>query len=374
MNRKRKPKNPNTEIMTEISSRQWDFITQENLTAKEAAEYLLNEMRPRTFQDHLKACYDGSDTEKLLANGMYQCALSAEVPEKSVKYDSIRRKVHNWMNNKNVPVSREEIFQICFSLNLNELHSDHLLKGLAGQGIHYRDSREIIYAYCLKFGYSYKNALELTSEFKHKADTHNRSLDPVTQLFKNKLRNIYSKDELITFLLDRTQNLGIYNNTAYEYFCKMLFLVSKNDLSDHDFSMKSVADLYLRMNMPLDKRTAHYTDIQKTLKKYWPSSRSIKAMKSRREDVTRKVLLLLYLVTDGSWDKEYNELDESYLNAVDFLEMHCKRMNHMLIQCGMGKIDPRNVFDYLILFSLRPEIELSISERMSKVIEEIFSR
>lgn len=367
----RKPKNPNTDVMTETSAGHWDFITQENLTVEDAVEYLLNDMKPRTFKEHLDACYTGNDIEKRLTYGMYQCTLLYNTSSRTVKYDSVRRKISNWINNKNLPSSREEIFQICFSLNLDEIRSDFLLKGLSYQGIHYRCSREIIYAYCLKHRRPYKDALKLVSDFEDKAQTHNQ-IDPVTQIFKTEFNDIHAVDHLISFLLDHTQELGAYNNTAYEYFRKMLSLLSEDTFSKHDISMKSVADLYLRMNMPVNKRSSNYTSIQKMIKKYWPDSRKIKAMKNRSEDVSRKVLLLLYLVTDGTWDMEYNELDEGYIGAADFLETHCKRMNHMLVQCGMSKIDPRNVFDYLVLYSLRPETDLSVSERMSQIIGEIF--
>lgn len=96
-------------------------------------------------------------------------------------------------------------------------------------------------------------------------------------------------------------------------------------------------------------------------------------MKSRSEDVGRKTLLLLYLVTGGVWGQEYDELDETYIQPKEFLETHCRRMNQMLTQCGMRRIDPRNVFDYLLLYCLRPEEEMFMSERMSRLAAEIFA-
>lgn len=44
----------NTEVMTEISANQWNFITSENLTAKEAVEFLKNGMKVRTFRDKIR--------------------------------------------------------------------------------------------------------------------------------------------------------------------------------------------------------------------------------------------------------------------------------------------------------------------------------
>lgn len=373
MNTDRKPINPNTEVMTAISSRQWDFITQENLSAKEAVAFLLNGMQLRTFRDNLQAYYPGDDLEERIMDGIYQCTLLYDEHPELVKKDSIRRKIRNWMNNKNLPSSREEIFQICFVLELDEFSSDLLMKRLVDQGIHYRDSREMIYAYCLKHRLGYANALRLVSDFKNRGGSEGGSSEPMTQIFKLGLQEIHAEEDLISFMLSHSQNLGSRRNTAYEYFCRMLSLLSDDDISEDEiFSMEYIADSYLRMNMPLDKKTSGYSTIQKTIKKYWPGSRSIKAMKSRSEEVNRKVLLLLYLVTGGVWENKYNELDEEYIEPAEFLEAHCKRMNHMLTECGMAKIDPRNAFDYLILFSLRPEGDSFMSDRMAEIIKEIF--
>lgn len=373
MSIEQKPTNPNTEVMTEISSRQWDFITQENLSAKEAVDFLRNGMKLRTFRDNLKAFYPGDDLAKRLTDGMYQCALLYDNHPENIKQDSVRRKVRNWMNDKNLPTDREEIFQICFILEIDEFRADHLMKRLADQGIHYRDSREMIYAYCLKHRLGYENALRLVSDFKNRGGSNGSGQEPMTQIFRMKLKGIQAEEDLISFMLDHARNLGSFHNTAYEYFCRMLSLLSgKDELDKEFFSLESIADSYLRMNMPMDKKTSGYSSIQKIIKKYWPGSRSIKAMKSRSEEVSRKVLLLLYIVTGGVWDNDYSELDETYIDPADFLESHCRRMNKMLTDCGMSKIDPRNVFDYLILFSLRPEDDSFMSDRMAEIVQEIF--
>jgi hypothetical protein len=72
------------------------------------------------------------------------------------------------------------------------------------------------------------------------------------------------------------------------------------------------------------------------------------------------------------WDEDYDELDEAYIQPKEFMETHCQRMNEMLQNCGMGVIDPRNVFDYLVLYCLRPEDKLFMSDRMALLASEIF--
>ena len=135
---------------------------------------------------------------------------------------------------------------------------------------------------------------------------------------------------------------------------------------------KYIAENYLRLNVPVDKKTSGYSNAQKIVKKYWPGARAVKSMKSRSEEVNRKTLLLLYIVTGGMADEEYDESDETYARSEEFLEFHCKKMNHMLRECGMSRIDPRNVFDYLVLYCLRPEEDLFMSDRMALLMTEIF--
>ena len=81
----------------------------------------------------------------------------------------------------------------------------------------------------------------------------------------------------------------------------------------------------------------------------------------------------MYLVTGGVWEGEYDELDESYITSREFMETHVRRMNKMLKDCGMCRIDPRNVFDYLVLYCLRPEDDLFMSDRMALLAGEIFN-
>ena len=138
------------------------------------------------------------------------------------------------------------------------------------------------------------------------------------------------------------------------------------------YSMEYIAENYLRLNMPLNKKTTGYSNAQKIVKKYWPGTRSIKAMKARTEDVNRKTLLLLYIATGGIWEENYQEIDETYVSPDEFLEAHCKRMNHMLEACGMSPMDSRNMFDYLVLYCLRPEHTVFMSERMEELLAELF--
>lgn len=358
--------NDSAQVLTEVSARQWDFVTQENLSAQEAVAFLLDGMQVRTFRDILCLVCGRDDLEKGLAEGL--CALAGE----HVQPDSIRRKVRNWMNGKTLPTEREDVFQICFALELNQEQANRMLTLLTEQGIHYRNAREVVYAYCLRYGLSYGYACRLADQLAREK-TAQDIREPVTQIIRQEFQSVQAEEDLFSFLLRHQEHLGTYHNTAYAYFCKMLTLLTGESLDGEAcYSMEYVAEVYLRLNVPQEKKTGAYSDIQKMVKKYWPGVRSIKAMKSRSEDVSRKTLLLLYLVTGGVWDQDYDELDEAYIPPKEFLETHCKRMNRMLMNCGMRRMDPRNVFDYLVLYCLRPEDEVFMSDRMAALAAEIF--
>lgn len=355
-----------TENLTEVSAKQWDYITQDNLTAQEAVAFLYSGMQTRTFRDVLRQVCGDEEQGARLIEGF--CAINPDAQP-----DSIRRKVQNWMGGKALPTQREDVFQICFVLGLDLEQSDRMLGLLTDQGIHYRNVGEMIYAYCLRFGLPYAYACQLQQQFEKRPETDGHPY-PVTRVIQQEFRSVQAEEDLFSFIARHRDKLGTHHNTAYTYFCKMLALLTGEALEgEQTYSMEYVAEEYLRLNVPKDKKTARYTDVQKLVKKYWPSPRSIKAMKSRTEDIGRKTLLLMYLVTGGIWEQEYDELDESYIQPKEFLEIHCHRMNRMLMECGMRRIDPRSVFDFLLLYCLRPEEEICMSQRMSNLAAELFA-
>ena len=117
-----------TENLTEVSAKQWDYITQENLTAREAVAFLYSGMQTRTFRDVLRqVCPDAEQSDRL-TEGL--CAINPDAQP-----DSIRRKVQNWMGGKALPTQREDVFQICFALGLDLEQSDRMLGLLTGEAL-----------------------------------------------------------------------------------------------------------------------------------------------------------------------------------------------------------------------------------------------
>lgn len=353
-----------TEKLTEISARQWQYVTQENLSAREAVAFLRSGMQVRSFRDVLRQVCGTDQVEQQLTLAL--CQLSDAQP------DSVRRKVWNWMNGRTLPTEREEVLRICFALELPLEQADRMLTLLTDQGIHYRNLWEVVCAHCLRQGLPYGEAKRLMEQLRP-SGSRERGY-PATQAIRQDFQSVRGEEDLFSFVARHRESLGTHHNTAYRYFCTMLALLTGEALEgEQTYSMEYVADEYLRLNVPKEKKTGRYTDVQKLVKKNWPSPRSIKAMKSRAEDVDRKTLLLLYLVTEGTWGDEYDELDEAYIQPEEILVAHCHRMNKMLMECGMRRIDPRSVFDYLLLYCLLPEDDMAMSQRMSALAAELFA-
>jgi hypothetical protein len=340
---------------TEISRKQFDFLLRDDVTAEEAVAYLKTDFTIRKFSDVLKRVYTGDDIEQRLTE----------------EFGS-RKNVQNWTRNRNLPTNREQVFRIAFALELTEYEADELLSYVFGDGIHYRNERELLFAFALKNHQTYAAAvssLELLQERKNVPDTENVL---TTQNLRLAFENLPPEADYMQFMMDHQSSFGTLHNTAYRYFMNMLSFLEDIDESGQVYSTEYICDSYLRMGVPTGRQLSDYDTIQKIVKKYWPGVRSIKAMKSRREDVSRKTLILLYLVTGGIREQAYNEEDEDYISAEKLLLGNLARIDQMLTECGMRNIDPSNPFDFLVLYCLKTENEDSMSERMEEALAILF--
>ena len=76
------------------------------------------------------------------------------------------------------------------------------------------------------------------------------------------------------------------------------------DLKEKKYSMEEILTEYIRMKVPETKRVGGYSALQRLVKKYWPNESSLINMRRRKEDVSRKAMILLYLVTEALEEAE----------------------------------------------------------------------
>lgn len=341
-------------------------------SAEDVYCHLTNDIKVRTFPEILGAFYSGPDLKENLVSGLCEIEDAAR--------ESIARKVRDWLKCKYAPSEREELIKLCFVLKLDETKSGAFLSLTSEEGtFHLRNPRELVFAYCLRTCKSFPHAIQMISGLGS-ADRGRNKQDSLvfTNITADSFRNVYDDETFNKFYAENYDSFGELHNTAYARFLYFLNLLVQPKPGYHNkedkYSDESVVDKYLRMNLPLDKKTSKYSVLQKTIRKYWPNITSITKMRSREEDVTRRVLLLLYLITEGGITDEDSDayiLDEDLTDEERFVE-HYWRLNSMLNDCGMGKIDPRNIFDWLILYCLKSSDEEAMSERMQAVLNIIF--
>lgn len=164
------------------------------------------------------------------------------------------------------------------------------------------------------------------------------------------------------------------------------------EIEDYDnnsevYALDRIAQTYFRMNVPIGKKTGNYSYLQKAIKKNWPGATELKKMKSRKIDVSRKALLLLFLITeDFLFSEDLQHSDRSDEDAAwflleedesprDQLEIVLSKVNLFLETYGMNQLDPGNPFDCLVLYSLAAEYGTEfLSDKFSSALEELFSR
>lgn len=360
--------------LTARSAAEYDLLRSGQMTPSMAAEYLREgRIIPRGFAEVLRELYPLPDLQIRL-----QEAFLAVSPEANP--ESTARKLRNWLSGQSTPASREDIFQIAFALGLSEAGAGTLLGLCTGYGIHYRDGREVVYAWFLRNGRSYQEARDffrtlppvpLPEDIPPNLRSH------VTQELQADFQRVHSLPDLRACYLANLEQLGALHTRAYSYFEKYLNLLirpssSWGEVQEPDYSIEAVMDQYLSLHMPAGRSRRNYSVVQKLIKHNWPNATLLKNIRLHREDVPRKLLLLLYVITENGLDDAYSELDEEYLTAQDRLEDHWWSLNAILSDCGMPPLDPRNAADWLVLYAVTA-VEEPMSQRMEQVIELMFS-
>ena len=356
---------------TQLSYEEFNHIKNNGMSDREVFLHITDGLNIRTFSETLLSLSGGRKLSEELTARL--CEYSPEV-----KPDSIARKVRDWYGGKYEPSEREDFFRICFALGLGETEADAFLSIASDGGFHLRNPRELALAYSLRTGKSYPEAIELFGRLKPLPPGAG-SGSALTKSVASAFGEVYDDESFFKFYEESYDDLGILHNTAYLRFTEFLDLLIMPETplysqQDGAYSTERVVEEYLRMNVPLDKNTSGYTILQKTIKKFWPNTTNIIRMKNRSVDVSRRALLLLYLVTEGAVRDENDEylLDED-LTAAERFEEHYWRLDSMLVDCGMSLLDPRNVFDWLVLYSLKTDEDDAMSERLQAVLNRIFN-
>lgn len=361
--------------LTTLSELEYNRLSSQEMTPAMAAEYLWSgRIVLRTFHDTLREFYPAPDLITRLT-----AAFQADAREG--KPDSTAKNVRNWAAGRSQPTSREDIFHIAFALSLSEQQAGYLLGLCTDYAIHYRDGREAVYAWFLRTGRSYAEARDFFESLppapRPDSPPDNAGAH-LTRDLQNEFLRMQTLDDLRACYLRNLESFGTLHLRAYTYFCKYLKQLvrpaSPAGVWEPDYSMEAVMNQYLSLKMPSGRDRGGYSAVQKLIKRNWPNATALKNIRLHKEDVPRKLLLLLYVVTENAVDGEYREIDEDYISPQERLEDHWYCLNAILSDCGMPLMDPRNATDWLVLYAITAEgQDQAMSERMEQVIETLYA-
>lgn len=224
----------------------------------------------------------------------------------------------------------------------------------------------------------------------------NEDPDFFASRMRDEFAGVRTREDLKAFFRENSADLGRLHESAYEKFWELLIrlqepeILLEDELDISSFSLKDVSDLYFRMHVPRQKNIKNYTYLQKMIKKNWPDYSELQRMKSRIADVSRKVILLLFLIT-GDFLEEEETLDEGknvtgqYSDAVesamdededtpeDRLEVMIRKIDWLLEKYGMNQLDPGSPFDCLLLYALAAQCDDDFfSDEFERALEVLF--
>lgn len=356
--------------LTQTSKVEYDRLFDREMTPAMAARYLREErIVLRTFGDALRQVYPGADLQQRLNRTFLTPGQSQE---------TVSRRVRSWLSGQSKPTRREDVWRIAFCLGLSEPQANFLLGQTTDYGIHYRDGQDVVFAWFLRTGRSFDQAAAFYAGLPH--PPHLESVPPndsphLTHEVQSEFLRVRTPEELRECYLWQLNNFGLLHLRAYNYFRRYLDQLihpapAWGPREEPDYSMEAVMRLYLSLRMPSGRDRSEYNVVQKLIKQNWPNTTALKNIYNRKADVPRKLLLLLYVITENLLDdgEDYVEADSLQARVAD----HWTALNAILTDCGMPRLDPRNATDWLVLYAIAAEDE-PMSQRMEEVIGHMFA-
>ena len=392
--------------MTQLSQLAFSEATTELHSVEDAVNFLKKELVTRNIRSILEKFSKGRDMktiQKILVDG-----LVANRPD--MKRSAVERRIRGWVDSKSPhTLKKQDAIEVAFHLQLTGKEADEFLALISEEKLHWRDVEEIVYGYGLEHHLSYgecrkilnrngiQAVLQKVSDYKTVEEIGE---DGYTEFVKRDVERLDTVEELETYLQENYERLGHFHNTAYDIFREMLErlmnpaseveelhlfdeVVEKETYTVRDIvkdllyqepvlaaKQKAVKSKKEVKKGQLSKEQQYTLDIiQKKIADSWPDEVSISKMKNRRMDVTRKVLILLFLVTDGDYQEED---EESEWSAEEVFEDVIARLDDMLFFCGYSALDPRNPFDWLVIYCIYVEDLLDIDPKMQAVLNEVY--
>lgn len=374
--------NPDQHSMTELMFR--DAVSGA-LTLEEARKKLHTDAYLRTAAETLaKYCGVPPEDSARLRKKVTELLLESDP---AAKKDSVDRKVRTWINDRILFISRKSALQIAFALHLPVKDTEEMLWRLCGEGFHWRNPEDIVWTFALDRSMSYTEACALSSRMApvyKLPENLPADQEIMTETIRLQVARLQTEAELEAFLKEFAPRLGSLHNTAYRLFTDFMELLKSPEMDDllpgeKSMTAGEIVTTYLynhlipRMKKENGTRQAGEAAlkdaIQRDIQQNWPDEYALARMSTRETDVTRKVLILLFLACDGG-ETSYGEYSDE--ETEDLFEDTYARLSSMLADCGFAPLDSRIPFDWMVLYCLVADDMTDIDENILNFLTEIF--
>ena len=411
------PKERKGKEMTKLSKLAFSEATVKMNSVEDAVAFLEKNLVTRNVRSILEKFSNGKDQKTLQRNLVDGLLMN----HPDMKKDSVERRVRGWLDPNSLhTLKKEDAIEIAFILQLGMEEADEFVALISEEKLHWRSVDEIVFIFGLTHGLSYRECAaflnqseiqDVISKIQNLVPRKTIEEDSYTEFVKQDISKLHTVEELKQYLQENYERLGSFHNTAYDMFMEMIAKLESPEQMEEDlelynefdeenflekYTIRDILDEYLYKDIVLTakqkavkaKKKAKTAEKEKSLSKEsqytltiiqkkvadsWPDEVSISRMKNRKADITRKALILLFLATDGDYaaygydeDLEEDEKEEIF---EDILE----RLDDMLFFCGYSSLDPRNPFDWLILYCIYVDDLFDIDPKMEAILSKLFN-
>lgn len=353
---------PGSENLTRLSQADMEAVIRLRRNSEFARRYLESGIHPRSFPETMLQYAGLSDPLSLRVN-----LFRLQDFEGEPAGDSLRRKIDNWLKGKSVPTNREQLIRICFALDMGVEEAQNFLSTVSEGSLHYRNPVELTWLYGLRHRMAYNDVVAL----QRLVAGIRMGGEGVTMDIAQEFRGISTPEEFVRFIASRADSLGHLHNTAYRHFKRFMAILTgpeggMNGVEEETYTVRDVVRMYLQMPAQSGETSGVLATI---LNRHWPDEVLLSRIMNRQVDVPRKVLTLLFLITDGGDDDASDSDDPAELFADRY-----RRLNLLLDECGYCQLDPRNSFDWLALYCMYIDEDTEVSARMREVLTDNINR
>lgn len=139
---------------------------------------------------------------------------------RTVKFN--RATLSRWLGTDDVPrssiASREIMYKLCFALNMDETATrDFFYKGCLERPFNYKNIRESVYYFCLRYGKTYAEAMAILEKIESAPAVENPDADNHTSVIAVRIQNIQNETDLIAYLTENRNGFEQHNRSAYRW-------------------------------------------------------------------------------------------------------------------------------------------------------------